>query len=364
MFSVIDRLLFRETTKALAVILFVLALVLVATNLVKLLGKVAAGSLSNDLVFILAGLELIKVLGMLMPPAFFFSILWVLGRMYRDSEMVALQAAGLGTWRIYRAFLYTALPLALLVAWLMMDILPWAKIYSTQVRKAEQETGQLSALRAGHFNEFSRGRIVVYAESVDKEAGTLHNLFVQHKMSKRPGMITAASAHQTRDPQTGDRYVVLNQGHRYEERGEEGFAFGDFEEYGFRLPTPPPLDVSKLPLSAKDGNELLSSEAPEDWAEFQYRLSFPLAVLAFAFVSIPLSRSMPRQGIYGRLGLAILVYFTFMNLQRVGETWLATGATPSWLGMWWLPLGLVLIAALVLLWDRLAYLRPRGEGAA
>lgn len=357
-FTVIDRLLFREVAKALAVILFVLALVLVATSLVKLLGKVAAGSLSNELVFILAGLELVKVMGMLMPPAFFFSILWVLGRMYRDSEMVALQAAGLGTWRIYRSFLFSALPLALLVAWLMMDVLPWAKIYSAQVKKTEQEAGQLTGLRAGHFNEFSRGKLVVYAESVDKEAGTLHNLFVQHKLSERPGLITAAGARQSLDPKTGDRYVVLSQGHRYEERGKEGFAFGDFVEYGFRIPSLPPLDVTKLPLSAKDGGELLDSDNPADWAEFQYRLSFPLAVLAFAFVSIPLSRSLPRGGIYGRLGLAILVYFIFMNLQRVAEGWLAKGMTPIWLGMWWLPLMLVLIAGLVMFWDRLAFTRP------
>jgi len=240
----------------------------------------------------------------------------------------------------------------------MMDVLPWAKLYSAQVKKTEQEAGQLTGLRAGHFNEFSRGSLVVYAESVDKDAGTLHNLFVQHKLNEKPGLITAASARESRDAKTGDRYVVLNQGHRYEERGEEGFAFGDFVEYGFRLPSLPPLDVSKLPLSAKGGGELLDSGDPADWAEFQYRLSFPLAVLAFAFVSIPLSRSLPRQGIYGRLGLAILIYFSFMNLQRVAESWVAKGITPAWLGMWWLPLALVLVAGLIMFWDRLAFIKP------
>ena len=54
---------------------------------------------------------------------------------------------------------------------------------------------------------------------------------------------------------------------------------------------------------------LMDSDNIKDRAEFQYRLAFPLAVIVFTLVSVPLSRSSPRQGVYGRLFIAFLVYF-------------------------------------------------------
>ncbi len=87
------------------------------------------------------------------------------------------------------------------------------------------------------------------------------------------------------------------------------------------------------------------------WAVALELRPLPLGVLAFALVSVPLARSMPRQGVYGRLGLAILVYFVFMNLQRVAERWMGNGTTPAWLGMWWVPILMVLVAGLVILTD-------------
>lgn len=356
-FSVIDRLLLRDTAKTLLVILGVLALVLVATSMVKLLGKAAVGGLSQDLVLILAGLELVKVLGMLLPPAFFFSILWVLGRMYRDSEMVALQAAGVGPWRIFRAFLLSAVPLALLVTWLLFEVLPWAKLYSEQLKLAEQKSGELSLVRAGRFNEFSGGDLVIYAETLDKETGQLRNLFVKERLSGHPGLISALGARQYVEPGSGRRYVVLTEGHRFEDRGAQGMAFGDFSEYGVLIPEAPVVDVEQLSLSARNARELLASDDPKDWAELQYRISFPLAVFAFTLLSIPLSRSLPRQGVLGRFGLAILIYFIFMNLQRVAERWLADGVTPAWLGIWWLPTLLAVVGLLLMWWDRRAYRR-------
>ena len=104
MFSILDRLLIREVLKTLLVILVVLLLLILANALVRLLGEVAAGEISLELMGIYFGTRVIKLVEFLAPPAFFFSILWVLGQMYRNSEMVALNAAGCGTLRLYRPF--------------------------------------------------------------------------------------------------------------------------------------------------------------------------------------------------------------------------------------------------------------------
>jgi lipopolysaccharide export system permease protein len=349
--GVIDRLLLREIIKTLFVVLLVLALVLLSNTLVRYLGMAASGALGTDVLLLVVGLELVKALGLIIPPAFFFSVLWVLGRMYRDSEMVALAASGFGHARIFRAVLFAAVPLALLVAVLVMEVLPWAKGRVSALKADEANSADISGVRAGRFNEFSRGGLVVYTERLSEDGFKLEGVFVQDRQQGRLGLVTAENAYQATDPETGERFVILTNGRRYEGTpGQLEYTVGRFEEYAVRISEIGELGY-KLSRSAKSWQALLASGDPQDRAEFQYRLSVPFALLAFAVLAVPLARSPPRSGIYGRLTFAVLLYFTFFNLQRVAERWLETGVVPAWLGMWWLPMLMLAVAGAIMVLD-------------
>lgn len=347
MFNTIDKLLFREVFKTLGVILVVLFLLLLGNYMVKFLGKVAEGSLSADVLFLMVGLEMLKILGRLIPPAFFFSILWVLGRMYRDSEMVALEACGVGPWQIYRSFAFSTIPLALLVSWLVMSVLPWAKNYSDEIKHAQKTNIQLAGIQPGQFTEFSRGDLVLYVGKIAGQGKSLEKIFVQHRKHGDLGLVMADKAHRYEDQETGDRFVVLRDGYRYEgEPGSNEYSVGAFGEYAFRLPRESRIAGGRS-LSAYSWSELSSLDDIDAKAELQHRYSFILAVFAFAVISIPMARSLPRQQVYGKIGLAVLTYFIFMNLQEVAEHWMKDGVTAAWLGMWWVPLLMVIFAFLV-----------------
>ncbi len=88
-------MLLREVMKTLLVIVTVLLLLMLANTLVRFLGQAAIGVISNEIMLVLVAMTMLKLAGFIIPPAFFFSILWVMGRMYRDSEMIALSA---GVW--------------------------------------------------------------------------------------------------------------------------------------------------------------------------------------------------------------------------------------------------------------------------
>ncbi|MCB1725235.1 MAG: LPS export ABC transporter permease LptF [Gammaproteobacteria bacterium] len=345
--GIIDRLLLREIVKTLLVILLILTMVLLANFFVRYLGKAAVGALSTDILLVVVGLEVVKTLGLIVPPALFFSVLWVLGRMHRDSEMVALAASGFGEGRLYRSVLTTAVPLAIVVTVMVMELLPWARAHVAELKASDAESADISAVRAGRFNEFSRGGLVVYTESLSKAGFELKGVFVQDRQRGRLGLVTADSAYQTTDPETGERFVILTDGRRFAGHpGDLDFTIGHFDEYAIRIPE---LDLVgfSLPASAKSWQALLASESRSDHAEFQYRASTPLALIAFAVLAVPLARSPPRSGIYGRLTFAVLLYFTFINLQRVVERWLETGFMPMWMGMWSLPLLMLAVALLI-----------------
>jgi lipopolysaccharide export system permease protein len=53
--------------------------------------------------------------------------------------------------------------------------------------------------------------------------------------------------------------------------------------------------------------DLMGSDEPEHVAEFQWRLGIPLSTIVLAILAVPLSRSQPRAGRYGRLAIGLLV---------------------------------------------------------
>ena len=333
--AIIDRLLVREVIKTLLVVLLILLLVLLASHFVKLLGKAAAGSISPDVVLTLLGLQAVKVLGVLLPPAFFFSLLWVLGDMHRAGEMIALQASGMGPLRLYRAVLWPALPLAALALLLTLLGLPWANAQVERIKLAQQDKLDIAGIRPGRFNVFDKGRLVVYTGGVSDDGRRLRDLFVQDRQHGRSGVVVAREAYQVVDPASGDRFVILVEGRRYEgEPGRADFRIARFGEYALRLPR---LDLGerRLRVGARSTAALWHDPDLAARAELQYRFSVPSAVLVFALLAVPLARTRPRGDVYGRVALAVLVYFVFLNLQRLAERWMELGILPDWLGMWW-----------------------------
>lgn len=350
--GIIDRLLLREVLKTLLVILVVLQVILLTTLLVRNLEQVASGLLSQDVLVSLVFFQLINSSGPLIPPALFFAVLWVLGRMYRDSEMLALAACGVGTARLYRATLWFALPLAALVAWLVLWVLPQAEGSIQLIRFEQQNLADINDFRPRRFDEFRRGGIVVFTESALPEGG-LQGLFVQDRQHDRLGLVTAESATQVRDPGTGARYIVLRNGRRYEgQPGSRNYRIARFDEYALLLPSAD-MDDYRPRQAARDIIALWISDDLADRAELQRRIAMPLAVLAFVLIAVPLARSAPRKGVYGRLSLAILIYFVYMNMQGVAQRWMAMGTTPAWLGMWWLPVLVAAVAIVLLRHDEL-----------
>jgi lipopolysaccharide export system permease protein len=349
--TLIDRLLMREVFKALLVTLLILMLVLLASHFVKLLGKAAAGNISPQVLLSLLGLQAIKVLGVLLPPAFFFSLLWVLGGMYRDGEMVALQAAGVGPARLYRSVMLLAVPLALLTAVLSFEGLPWANAAIERIKLAQRDVLDIGGIRPGRFNDFDKGRLVIYTRGMSEDGRRLQGVFVQDRQQGRSGVVVAREAYQAFDEASGDRFVILTDGRRYEGRpGQADYAVASFGEYALRLPR---LDLGqeRLRVGARPTGDLWRDDSLPARAEIQYRLSVPIGVLVFALLAVPLARTRPRGDVYGRVGLAVLVYFVFLNLQRVAERWMELGVLPAWLGMWWVALVMVGIGGLVVLAD-------------
>ncbi len=349
--GIIDRFILREVLKTLSVIILILMVVIFANQMVKLLGKVAAGALQSDLLLSLAGYQIIRVLPRLIPAAFFFALLWVLASMYRDNEMTALYSSGVSITRIYRAAMFSALPIGLLTAVFSLYWVPWANAGIQHIKQQPKTMNNIGIIRPARFNTYRNGEVVVYAEAQTADGTRIHNIFMQDRQQGKQGIVIAEQAYLSTDTTTNEQYVVLQQGQRYAGTpGQADYSISTFGEYALRIPEIPIAPLN-LQIASQSSQQLWHTRNLQARAELQYRLSLPMAVMVFALLAVPLARTRPRQDIYGRIALAVLIYFVFINLQRVAERWMEQSITPAWLGLWWVAASLAAIAGLIMLID-------------
>lgn len=346
MLRVIDRYLLKEVGLNWVAVTLVLWLIVVSNRLARYLGEAAAGDLPGNVVFTLLGLKSIEYLVVLLPLTLYLGVLLALGRLYKDSEMAALGACGVGPAQLYRPLLMLALPVAALVAYLALFVSPQAAALGNEIRLRAEGSTDLSAITAGRFHESTNGRLVFYAERVSHDREHLEGLFVRTEQSGKATLLTAPRAYPVRDAASGDRFLVMEDGYRYQGfPGDEVFRILKFARHGVRLET-----VEKLEPDFKHGAipsaRLWGSERPRDIAEMQWRLSLPVAALSLVLLAVPLSRTTPRQGRFGKLFTAILVFIVYYNLMGTAQAWVEKGTLAPLPGMWWvhaIPLGLTLL---------------------
>lgn len=360
MITLIDRYLLKEVLKAMSAILLVLTLILSSNSFIKLLKEVATGDLNGELLAQALALQMVVYFSRLIPPAFFFAVLYVVGRMYRDSEMVALESCGIGGMRIYRSMLLVVIPVALITGWLSLYVTPWAGRLSAELLSSQQgQAMELAGISAGRFNEYSQGDLVLYVESITKNKRHMENVFVQQRKEGELTLVSAKRGYQRVDAKSGDRYLVLEEGLRYAGTpGRADYQVSEFNQYAL-LVKPSTGGEAKVTRRSLSSQALLNSDSIKDRAEFQVRMSQVLGLLVFAILSLPLSRTMPRQGPFGRLVFAFVLYTVYLSLQGAAENWMVNATTPEWLGIWWVHLILAITGLLLLLPDTPLFRRVR-----
>jgi lipopolysaccharide export system permease protein len=346
--GIIDRYLLRETIRTFLGVTIVLMLILLGDQFARGLARAAADRIPREAVLKLMALTSLEYLSLMVPAAFFFAVMLTLGRFYRDSEMAALNACGVGAGRLLRPLLGVAAVVAAGLAFLSFDTVPWAARKSTEIRQEGARQLQLTALEPGRFRSASAGRLVFYARDRNR-AGQLTGVFIQQRIGEQVEIVTAARAAQRISLERDENYLVLYDGVRYTGRpGSPEFRTARFEEHGIPLPVPgrdsPAQQRRQLSTFA-----LLGTGSAEDHAELHWRLSAPASLLVLTLLAVPLGRTPPRSGRYGRMGFAILVFVIYSNMLGVAHKLLEDGRTPGWLGLWWVH-GALLVAGLLMLY--------------
>jgi lipopolysaccharide export system permease protein len=361
------RSLVRELT-ATAVGLFLVLLAILFTNLVlRLLARAAGGSVAPDGILALLGFNALFYFNILMSVAVFLTVLLTLSRWYRDSEMIVWFTSGQSLTACLRPILLFAAPLLVAILALSLFLSPWAEQRKIEFERQLESREDISFVTPGLFREFSRANLVVFVESINPITNTVQNVFL-HSVEDKQDATTVAARGKLEDMPNGDRFIVLENGRRYQGTpGSADYRVVEFERLGRRIE---PNEIRALPTSSKaiPTAVLVASDGRVEKAELFWRLSVPISAFVLTLLAMPLAYVNPRVGRSFNLVAATFLYMLYSNCLNIVQSMIAQGRLDFWAGLV-LPHAIALLVAVLLFRQQLSAAglfgrRPRSAAAA
>lgn len=326
--------LIKEVIKTFLAVFIVVFLILLSTQVLRVLSAVSDGKITLDLLFILLGLTNIKSMALIFPLTLFLSIILALSRFYKDSEIIAMWSCGISPKTILSSLLPVIFIFVLIEMLFALQISPWANAKITLLKKQVETNADVDVLDSGRFNQFANGDRVIYIENITPE-GVLERVFLRLRHGDNSSVVYADKAYIKKDDVSGARYLVFNQGYRYDGLpGSGDYRVIQFKEYGVIIENKI-LNIINYDKDEQDFAHLLEQDNLEATAEVQWRISLILSIFILALLAIPLSKSSPRKGRYAKVLPAILVYFLYSNLLGIAQNFVKKGDIPPIIGMWW-----------------------------
>ncbi|MDO3721890.1 LPS export ABC transporter permease LptF [Marinobacter sp. chi1] len=334
--SIIFRYLIRQVMISMVAVSGILLLVFMSGRFLKYLSSAAEGQIAADVLFSIMAYRFPGFLELILPLGLFIGILLAYGRMYMESEMTVLFACGLSDRQLLVKTLLGSLPVMLIVGAMSLVVSPWGMKQVEQIFNEQRQATEFEMLAPGRFQSFSSGGRVTYTESLSDDKRELQGVFIAEYGRGGEGVtiFTATAGSQIIDQDTGSRFLILENGGRFDgSPGELDYNITGFEAYGLKIES-----GEKGTRQLEEGistPDLMKSDDPEDRALLHWRFSLPLIVPIVTLLAVRLSRVNPRQGRFFHLLPAMLVYITYLGLLIVARDALADGKVPEWIGMLW-----------------------------
>ena len=373
---IIDRYLVRQVAMPCLLVAAILSIIFVGYSLSRFLTQADAGLLNTDEVFRLTLLKVLIALEVLLPIALFFGLMLGLGKLHNDSEIVAMQAGGVGEFSILRPILALAIPVAAIIAVLSLYVRPWAFTQTYEMLAVAEASSDIDRIKAGQFyltrressSTFDAAQILgeevevvsgreraIFIEKISSDQA-LEKVFIRTRTGSELQVISSRSGLLVKSPVSDYDTLELENARIFKQVDDGPDLFARIGHFSIRVKTvqpEPPGYKTKSIASA----ELSLSNNPKDKAEYQWRISTSITTLLLALLVVPLSRSKPRQGRYAKLLLAFIIYAAYYNLIGIGRTWVEQQAVTS---IWWAPIILALLVILLYLpWHSLKFTLSR-----
>lgn len=347
----IDKYILLEILKSSIAVSAVLYLIFFSSAMASILRDISQNELPKEALLPFVAMWSLNFMMFLIPISLFFGAVLAMGRLYQDSEMVALRACGYSYLDSYRSLSYIVPFAVILVAAFTLYVNPYAVSSMDHIKHVAGDRSQLSGIKPGSFNVSDDGKLVLFSEKMTTDRTEMFDIFLQDKTvvdgQEQVSIERAKSAMQTIDAVTGDRFMVFQDGVRYESQPADALMRQiEFSEHGI-LVKPKPGGEAKIRVQQLPTVDIWNSADPLYRSELHWRLALPIATMVLLFIAIPAAVTQPRKDRFGAILLAILLYIAYTNLLGMVKA-LADKNDTDALSIYWVHVGFFLFGAFLL----------------
>ncbi len=347
---IIDRYICREVLSHALLGLTVFTFVFFVPQLVLLMDLVvrhsgSAGEIAELFLCVFPG-----VLTFTLPIAVLAGVLIGLGRMSADSELIAMNAVGMGLRRL----LLPIGAIALAGLGLTFSMTLWLVPLSVRTFRALEErlrTSQATFQIQPRVFDEQFPHLVLYVQDVSAAATHWHGVFLAESDAGDISRLTLAEdAIVIADPANGKLELHLRQGVVHE------FSTANVDQYSISAFGERDVSLTLSNVAAQQTLETTNAERPLGallaaqganrrgaLVEFHRRLAFPVACVVFAIVALPLGARPRRGGRAGGFLMAVIIVCAYYVLLAIGAGMARDGHVPPWLGIWGADIGVAAV---------------------
>jgi lipopolysaccharide export system permease protein len=352
-----QKALLRELRTAAGAVFAVLLTTLATTTLIRALGRAASGRIEGELVSPLIIFTTLSYMNSVLLLTIYISVLIVLTRWWRDSEMVVWLTSGKSLQAFLKPLWAFIWPLFIIAGIFSFFVSPWAERQYRDFQTQVENRSDLQRISPGYFRESSSGTRVFFLENIDNESGLIGTVFVRTADPGGQQTVLVSASGRFEADSTGQQWVVLEKGYRTDlTAGGLESRTTKFDFYRSRIDPSVPVTGDKITERSKSTQELLADlPQPRAFAELMMRINLPLLGIGLGFLAIPLAFVNVRSGRAINLIIALLIYLIATNLLSSIKASIAQNRMDFSLGVSLMPLTILLLITVMFWWRA----RPR-----
>ena len=352
MTNIITGYLAREILKTGSATVLVLYVILVSNTMGRVLADIADGDVPRQALWPVMLSQSVNILNQLLPVGLFLGIVFAFGRMYKDHEIVVMNACGVGYREFYKPVAIVLLPVFAFSVYSSLWLNAQVQRHAQSIIDNEEGQHEFQQIKSGQFNQGKDGDLVFFMESISDDRLELQDIIISQRRDDRRVLETADKGRQKIEESSGNLFLVIGPGERYEGRpGAVEHRHISYDQHGILIENKNKPASSSIGTEQMTPVELWASRHLQHQVAFYWRVAIPVTLLVLALIAVPLAYIAPRKGRFGKVGFALLIYIVYYNLLALTRAQLEDDKIPLMLNFWWIHL-LFLGLAFTLLYQR------------
>ena len=285
-------------------ILLILTALIFSSRLVGYFEQAATGSLNPDIIFSVIFLRLPDFLALLIPFAFFLSLLLVVSELYQSNGIYAYFSAGVSRIRLIKHitpfFFITLISCSLISVYLA----PYGKALSKSLIAEQSYEDKLEMLQPKSLINLDEAGSYLYFDSYDGKGMTGVTFFVQDDPS-----LSIIKAEQLEiSNQDNNMILDFKNGSIYPDLNSANKIDASFKALTHSI------GVGQTSSKSFTLSKLLDYKNNSNFIESQWNASIPTMLVALLLLSFVFGKENPRSGREGSLVTGVLIYIFYLSV--------------------------------------------------